>query len=93
MTDEMMSSRALLEKSPHADRLRELIGFVSESVTEGSRPAKDETGECRRPGMAGPQIKRKRLIWRSRVRTCAGLGVGWRLLDGLVQSNQFLLGD
>jgi len=29
---------------------------------------------------------RKRLISRSRVRTCAGLGVGWQVLDGLVQT-------
>jgi ribosome-associated toxin RatA of RatAB toxin-antitoxin module len=52
------------------ERLEALIKSELPPATDG-RPA-NQARQC--------------LIRRSRVRTCAGLGVGWQVLDGLVQT-------
>jgi putative transposase len=45
MTDEMMSLRALQEKNPDADLLREMVGFAAQRLMEWE--VEDLTGAAR----------------------------------------------
>ena len=70
MTDAMMTLRALMEKSPDADLLREMIGFAAERLMELEVGAPDRRGPWREePRAAGPAQRLPRPDWETRAGT------------------------
>ncbi|SDD37239.1 hypothetical protein SAMN05216337_1010148 [Bradyrhizobium brasilense] len=59
MTDNMMTLCALVEKTPYADLLREMIGFAAHRLMELEVEGPDQSRLRRQePGMAGPAQRR-----------------------------------
>ena len=76
MTDEMMTLRALLEKSSDADLLREMIGFTAQRLMELEVESKTGAsyGEKSAERLAQRNGYRDRL-WETRAGTLEGRGV------------------
>ena len=62
MTNDMMNLRALMEKSPDADFLREMIGYAAQRLMDL------EVGE--RTGAAHGEKSAERLVQRALSRAC-----------------------
>ena len=65
MTNDMMSLRALMEKSPDADFLREMIGYGAQRLMEL---------EVGRPDRGGRTARRAPSGWSSATATASGTG-------------------
>jgi hypothetical protein len=64
MTDEMLNLRALIEKSPDADLLREIIGFAAQitfSLSAAGVVDKDGGPKYRKTAKRGTVTRRRRL--------------------------------
>jgi hypothetical protein len=68
MTDEMMSLRALLEKSSDADLLREMVGFGAQRLMELEIESLTGAGYCERsPGRINHRNGYRDRIWETRA--------------------------
>ena len=67
MTDDMMSLRTLIEKTPDADILREMIGFAAERMEMKEREKKREKKKERSPERLAQRNGYRDRIWETRA--------------------------